>query len=78
MSSVTCREFVEMVTAFLDRALDAEAEQRFVAHLPTCPGCDRYLDQVRQSIRVLRALPIEHLPAEARGRVLAALDGLAS
>ena len=65
-----------MVTAFLDHALDAEAEQHFVSHIPTCPGCDRYLDQVRQAIRLLRDLPMVHLPTEARGLVLAALDGL--
>jgi anti-sigma factor RsiW len=75
VSGLTCREFVEMVTAFLDHALDAEANRRFVAHLPTCAGCDRYLDQVRQAIRELQDLPAEHLPAGARSAVLAALRG---
>jgi anti-sigma factor RsiW len=75
MSSLTCREFVEMVTAFLDSALDAEAKHRFVAHIPTCPGCDRYLDQVRQTIRMLRDQPAQRLPTEGRGVVLATLRG---
>ena len=75
MSRLTCREFVDMVTAFLDSALDAETERRFVTHIPTCAGCERYLDQVRQTIRVLRDLPEQRLPTEARGVVLAALRG---
>ena len=75
MSSLTCKEFVETVTAFLDHALDAEASRRFVAHLPTCPGCERYLDHVRQTIRVPRDLPEQRLPTEARGVLLAALRG---
>jgi anti-sigma factor RsiW len=78
MSSLTCREFVEMVTAFLDSALDQQAVRRFVAHIPTCEGCGRYLDHVRQTIRALGDVPVERLPADTHDALLVALRGPSS
>ena len=75
VSSLTCREFVEMVTAFLDSALDQEAVGRFVAHIPACDGCGRYLDNVRQTIRALGDLPVERLPVDTHDALVAALRG---
>lgn len=67
---LNCDEFVELVTGFLDGALDAEAERRFVDHLAGCDGCDRYLDQIRQTTRSLGSLPPESLSDEARESLL--------
>jgi predicted anti-sigma-YlaC factor YlaD len=50
---VTCQELVELVTAYLDGALDQETEHRLIEHLPECDGCSRYLDQIRRTIRSL-------------------------
>lgn len=73
MSDLDCKEFVELVTSFLDDALEPESRRRFVDHLAGCDGCDRYLDQVRQTIRVLGDLPAERLPPAARDALRAAL-----
>jgi anti-sigma factor RsiW len=53
MNNLTCEEFVEMVTDHLDGALDPEAQRRFAGHVPTCPGCSRYLSQFRVTIHML-------------------------
>ena len=53
MSPLDCRELVELVTSYLDGALDPVSERRFVEHLSTCGGCQGFLDQFRQTIRVL-------------------------
>jgi len=55
MTAATCAECVELVTSFLDDALDPVAERRFVEHLSTCGGCEGFLDQFWQTIRVLGA-----------------------
>ncbi len=68
-----CNEFVELVTAFLDAALDAETERRVVDHLPTCDGCERYLEQFLQAVHVLGDLPAEGLPDEAQHALLTAI-----
>lgn len=69
-----CNEFVELVTAFLEGALDPDTEARFVEHLAQCPGCETYLDQFRQTINALGELPPASLSGEARDRLLSAFD----
>jgi anti-sigma factor RsiW len=69
---MNCDEFVELVTAYLDGALDPVTEQRFVEHLAACTGCDRYLDQIRTTVTELGHLATEDLAPEARELVLAA------
>ncbi|MGW4057018.1 anti-sigma factor family protein [Amycolatopsis sp. NPDC004747] len=69
---MTCEEFVELVTAFLDRALDPETEARFVEHLALCEGCETYLEQFRTTIAELGSLPAETLSADVRDTVLGA------
>jgi anti-sigma factor RsiW len=69
---VNCDEFVELVTAYLEGALPAETEQRFVEHLAECDGCDRYLEQIRATVESLGHLPAQRLAPEARDRLLTA------
>jgi len=69
---MSCDEFVELVTAYLDGTLDETTERRFAGHLAECDGCDRYLDQIRHTVRTLATLPDRSLPAQARDRLLAA------
>jgi anti-sigma factor RsiW len=69
---MTCEEFVELVTAFLEGALDEETERAFVAHLAECLGCERYLDQFRSTIAELGELPPETLSGDTRDRLLEA------
>lgn len=67
-----CDAFVELVTAYLEGTLDPDTEQRFVAHLAECDGCDRYLDQIRTTMHALGRLPAESLTEPTRDRLLAA------
>jgi len=69
---LNCDEFVELVTAYLEGALDAETERRFVEHLAECDGCDRYLSQLRTTRDALGELPADSLSGQARDRLLAA------
>lgn len=69
---MNCREFVELVTAFLDGALDPADEERFVGHIAECEGCETYLDQVRRTVARLGALPTDALDAATRAKLLAA------
>jgi anti-sigma factor RsiW len=56
VKDLTCQAFVEMVTDHLDGALDPDTQRQFVDHLPACPGCERYLGQVRDTIHALAEL----------------------
>jgi mycothiol system anti-sigma-R factor len=67
---LTCQEFVELVTEYLDGAMPAEERARFEAHLADCPSCGSYLDQIRQTMRLLGRLSEETLPAEIKEEML--------
>lgn len=67
---MTCAQLVELVTDYLEGNLDRDTEGRFVAHATSCPGCERYLDQFRETVRVLGALTTESLSPEAKDELL--------
>jgi anti-sigma factor RsiW len=54
MSGLSCRDFVESITSFLDDALAPQAEAEFAEHLSHCPGCRRYFGQMQYVMRSLR------------------------
>jgi anti-sigma factor RsiW len=55
MADLSCQELVELVTDYLEGALEPEDVARFEAHLAACPGCETYLEQMRTTIAVTRA-----------------------
>ncbi len=69
---MNCDEFVELVTAYLDGALDPTVERRFIEHLAECAGCDTYLEQIERTVSELGHLPAMSLSDDARERLLSA------
>ncbi len=72
MTMLDCDQLVELVTAFLDGALDPDAERQVVEHLALCDGCHRYLEQIKATIRGLGELPPGRLDDATRATLLAA------
>jgi len=72
MSAITCAEFVELVTDYLEGALDRDTEGRFVLHATQCPGCETYLDQFRETIRRVGRIEPEAVDPVALDRLLEA------
>jgi len=65
MTRLSCVEFVELVTSHIEKALDRDTERRFAEHITECDGCDRYMGQYCQTMRLLGQLPAEdEVPAE--------------
>lgn len=72
IEDLSCKELVELITAYLEDALPAEERARFDAHLPTCSGCRNYLQQMRLTISTLGKLTPEAIPPVARANLLRA------
>jgi anti-sigma factor RsiW len=72
LPEMPCRELVELITEYLEDRLSPTDRSRFEAHLAECEACRTYLEQFRQTIRVLGRLPEESLSVEARNTLLAA------
>jgi hypothetical protein len=71
-----CDRLVELVTDYLEDALDDAAVAELEAHLPRCPGCAAYLDGMRQTVRTLGRVSLDGLSDEARARVLRAFEDM--
>ena len=56
---ISCRELVELVTAYLDGALDPELVQRMDEHLKLCAPCVEYVEQIRTTSRLTVAATAE-------------------
>jgi predicted anti-sigma-YlaC factor YlaD len=56
---VTCREFIDFLSAYLDRELSTEEMDRFDGHLSVCPACVDYMKTYEHTIRLTRYLGSE-------------------
>jgi anti-sigma factor RsiW len=54
---LVCREFVELVTDYLEGTLPESERIRFEAHLAECDGCAGYLEDMRRLAGSLHDLP---------------------
>lgn len=71
---LACQEVVELLTAYIEDALDPVDRERFEEHLVFCDGCENYVEQMRTTIRLTAR--VEHeLPAELQAELLEAFRG---
>jgi anti-sigma factor RsiW len=61
---LVCREFVDLVTDYLEGTLPERDRVRMDAHLAECDGCAGYLEDMRRLAASLHATP-EPPPDEA-------------
>jgi hypothetical protein len=68
--TMNCKEVVKLVTDYLEGNLPLYDHIRFEDHLRKCPGCELYLDQMRQTVRTLGRLTEDSVPAAAKAALL--------
>ena len=54
---LVCREFVELVSDYLDGTLPPAERARMDAHLAECDGCTGYLEDMRRLVGSLNETP---------------------
>jgi anti-sigma factor RsiW len=72
-ADLECMDLVELVTEYLEGALDEERREMVEAHLRTCDGCQVYVEQMRETREYLGHVPPEagsDLPDQARRELL--------
>jgi anti-sigma factor RsiW len=75
-TDLRCTEFIEVVTAYLDDAVDVEQRRRIDAHLAGCVGCTAALGQFRTVIDLsgrLTVADVANLDPLVRDRLEATL-----
>jgi len=68
--AMACMELVEVVTEYFEGTLPPRARERLEAHLAECPGCRDYLEQMRETLRLLGHLTEELIPPSGREELL--------
>jgi anti-sigma factor RsiW len=74
---LACREMVELVTDYLEGALDERDQERFARHLGGCDGCTAYLEQMRLTLRLAGRIEPEAIDPAFRDRLVEAFRGWA-
>ncbi len=70
LGGISCADFVELVTDYLEGAMPPPLRARFDVHLAGCEGCAAYLDQMRETLRLTGVLREEAVPGAGRERLL--------
>lgn len=76
LRDLRCIELVELVTEYLDDAVDSELRARIDDHLSLCEGCRNYLDEMRSTVAALGRVGGAPEPSEpVQAALLAAFRG---
>ena len=76
MAALTCQQVVELVTDYLEGSLGWRDRRRFEKHLRACDACSRYIEQMRETLDLLGAVPLDTLSTEAQSTLLDAFREL--
>jgi anti-sigma factor RsiW len=68
---LVCREAVELVTDYLEGALEEGDRARLEGHLAVCPHCSEYLAQMRRTLDLLGRIEPEALEPEVQDELVA-------
>lgn len=68
--ALTCKEVVELVTAYLENVLLPGLRQQLEEHVADCPGCTNYIEQVRLTVGMLHQLAQEPALPETKQELL--------
>ncbi len=67
---LTCKEFTEAITDYLEGDMTFTKWVRFQMHLGMCMGCRMYLRQMKLTIHTLGRLPEEPIPPAVREELI--------
>ena len=70
VDDLACKDFIELVTEYLEGTMSAQERARVDLHLAGCPFCTTYLEQMRQTIATLGSLPESEVDPKALDALL--------
>jgi anti-sigma factor (TIGR02949 family) len=71
---LTCKEFLQELTDYLDSTVDAELRRKLESHINECPNCFVILDTTQKTIRVYKGMQEKEIPAEVEARLMKAVE----
>jgi anti-sigma factor RsiW len=70
--TIRCQELVELITDYVDGALDAFTHMELEAHLRLCSGCWEYLQQIEATRSALGSVALDNLQRQTQAGLIEA------
>jgi anti-sigma factor RsiW len=70
---MTCREMVALLSDYVDGGVGRALRRTVEDHGGECPPCRAFVRTLQATVRAVRSLPREPLPARRRAALVAAL-----
>jgi anti-sigma factor (TIGR02949 family) len=71
---LTCKEFLNELSDFLDDSLDRDLREKIEKHVSQCPNCWVILDTTQKTIKVYKGLEPQPIPQDIHSRLMVALE----
>jgi anti-sigma factor (TIGR02949 family) len=71
---LTCKEFLQELSDYLDSTVDAELRRKLEAHISECPNCFVILDTTQKTIKVYKGMQAQDIPQEVHNRLMKAVE----
>lgn len=71
---LTCKDFLNELSDYLDASLDAELRAKLEEHIHDCPNCWVIADTTRRTIQIYKGMDPYPVPADVQERLMAALE----
>jgi anti-sigma factor RsiW len=71
---LTCKEFLQELTDYLDEKTDAELRTKLERHITECPNCWVVCDTTKKTIQVFKGMKEHAIPGDVHERLMAAVE----
>jgi len=71
---LTCKDFLNELSDYLDESLDAEVRAKLEQHITECPNCWVITDTTRKTIQIYKGMEPYPIPVEVEDRLMKALE----
>ena len=71
---LTCKDFLNELSEFLDDSLDPNIRAALHKHVEECPNCWVILDTTQRTIKVYKGLEPQTIPPDIHSRLMTALQ----
>jgi predicted anti-sigma-YlaC factor YlaD len=74
MPLLTCKQFMDELSDYLDEKTDAEVRKKLEQHINDCPNCWVICDTTKKTIQIYKGMDPFPMPPEVHSRLMFALE----
>ena len=73
MSLLTCNQFMDELSEYLDEGVEGGLREELEAHVAQCPNCWVMVDTTKKTLKIYTGLEAEPLPDDLKFRLMEAI-----